>query len=151
MTMRLSKGKTVKRILAVFLALTVPAGSAYATEPQSPKENIINEGAAGQDETPAGEEAPQKRMRVIEVEEEVTKVCGEIFLLDVTLSERPKVLDGEENETDGGVKTDDAKEESVQEEAEDTEDTKGAEDTKEAKDIKAEEDTEAKQQESGLE
>ena len=53
LTMRLSKGKTVKRILAVFLALTVPAGSAYATEPQSPKENIINEGAAGQDETPA--------------------------------------------------------------------------------------------------
>lgn len=166
--MRLSKGKTVKRILAVFLALTVPAGSSYAAEQQSPKENMVNEGAARQEEmsaedekalpdekeVSAEEEELQKRIRVIEVEEEVTKVCGELFLLDVTLSERPKNLDGEGTETDGGAKADDAGEESAQEKAEDTEEAEGierAEDTEEAQDIKEAEDTEEKQQAGGPE
>lgn len=167
--MRLSKGKAVKRVLAVLLALTVPAGSSYAAEQQSPKENMVNEGAAGQGETSVEEEKalpdekeasgdveePQKQIRVIEVEEEVTKVCGEIFLLDVTLSEGAKNPDGEGTKTGSSAKAEDIEE---TEAAEGPEDIKAAEEAQAAEgpeDVKAAEgtaeETEEKQQVSGPE
>lgn len=118
MKMSLSKGKTVKKILALLLALTIPAGSVYAAETLEPEENV-NEVMPGQEETPIDEE-PQKQVRMIEVEEEITKVCGEIFLLDVKLVKQPDDRDEEEPKEDSIGKADDAKEESAQDEAAET-------------------------------
>lgn len=116
--MNLSRGKTGKKILALLLALTVPAGSVCAA--QLPKQEGAATGAAQsqEDNTAAGvygtqgddpaakapafqtgengegsleEEAqPQKLIRKIETFEEVTRACGEVFTLDVKLTDPSK-------------------------------------------------------------
>lgn len=109
MRMSLSKDKAVKKILALFLALTIPAGSVYAVEMPKPEENIMNEDVPEQEETSADEKEAKKQIRVIETEEEVTKICGEIFILDVKFAEQPDEPIGEESEEDSISQSDNDK------------------------------------------
>lgn len=121
MKMSLSKGKTGKRILALFLALMIPAGSVCGAEPGGkedaakataapeaviPQTNEDNPQEApvprtGEDGEPFSEDeaAQEKLIRKIVTEEEVTKVCGEVFSLEVRLVDQPE---GEEGEAGGG-------------------------------------------------
>lgn len=146
MKMSLSKDKAVKKILALLLALMLPAGSVYAADVDKPGENIINEDVPKQEENIINEDVPKqeeasedeeelkKQTRVIEAEEEVTKVCGEIFVLDVKFAGQTDTGNGEENNEeenngeenneednneDNISKADDVKEEAAQNEAAD--------------------------------
>ena len=70
----MNKGKRIKVILPLLLLLTLLTDTVCASEvPVS--ESILKE------------EETEKKIRTIEVEEEVTKACGEIFSLDVKLTD----------------------------------------------------------------
>lgn len=99
--MSLSKKGILKRGVALFLALSVPAGTVCATEPEEPQakitetaESALEEDASGvgmegEEQEPSPEEnKPEKKIRKIEVEKEITKTCGEVFYLDVKLTEQ---------------------------------------------------------------
>lgn len=85
----LNKGTVIKKILTLFLALTIPTGSVYAAEMQNPEGTVVNEDMTEHKRNPAEDEGTKKQVRKLNVEEEVTKICGEVFALDVKLEEQP--------------------------------------------------------------
>lgn len=83
--MNLSKGKTAKQILALFLALAIPAGSVCASEAEMPETDaVINE----QPDTSPGD-GSEKQNQTIDAPKELTKICGELFSIDARINERP--------------------------------------------------------------
>lgn len=97
MKMSLSRGKTVKRILVLFLVLAISGEPVCAAELDGPKDEPT---AAVPDELPVNEgeaadteegETSEKKKRMIVTEEEVTKICGEVFSLTATLKDTEDV------------------------------------------------------------
>lgn len=85
----LNKGTNIKKILILFLTLTIPASSVYAAGLQNQEESVINEDMTEQKGNLAEDEGAKRQVRKLDVEEEVTKVCGEVFALDVKLEGQP--------------------------------------------------------------
>lgn len=95
--MSLSRGKTVKRILVLFLVLAISGEPVCAAELDGPKDEPT---AAVPDELPVNEgeaadteegETSEKKKRMIVTEEEVTKICGEVFSLTAILKDTEDV------------------------------------------------------------
>lgn len=98
--MSLNKRNVIKKALAFFLALALPAGTAYAQED------------AG---SPYTDEKQQKEVRYIKAEEEVTCICGDIFPLNAELMGeeeflREETLKKENSEDTGALKKEKEKE-----------------------------------------
>ncbi len=124
MRMNLSKRNTGKRILALLLALMIPAGSVCASDAPAPvpegtaaKETVdpadggtieadpqagIAENGDLKEDTEDNSEGdhPLKKIRRIETSAEVTKLYGEVFTLEAKLTDQPE---GEDVESEKGA------------------------------------------------
>lgn len=130
MRMSLNKGRILKNLLALSLALVLPAGNVCAAGIQEPGVNVEDEAVPGSEAELTDEEVSEplreveRKTRFIKTEEEVTKICGAVFSFDVKFTERQE---SEKEEQEQEQRQEPEKEEQEQEQQPESEKEKQAE------------------------
>lgn len=109
--MSLNKGNMMRKVLPLFLALAVSAGTVFAQEeaPDTGVQDTLEDAGQEEEVVLQPEDEQEKQPRAIKADEEVTYTCGEVFSLDAELIDGELLKEGEQSE--------EAEEESPEDEA----------------------------------